>query len=57
MGNLKVSGEEKLEKLKDEARKLVALLEDAQCGLFTWHMFLDERIKNINALYKGDFKV
>ena len=41
----------KLEKMKDEVNKLKALLDDPQPGLFTWHGFVDERIKSINKLY------
>lgn len=42
-----------IEQLKEEARKLLSLLEDPQPGLFTWNMFLEERMKRINEIYQG----
>ena len=33
--------------LKEEAKKLVQLLEDPQPGLFTWCDFLNKRLDNI----------
>ncbi len=43
----------KLEQMQDEVNKLKALLDDPQLGMFTWHEFVDERIKNINKLHSG----
>ncbi len=34
--------------LKEEAKKLVSLLEDPQPGLFTWCDFVNERLTNIS---------
>ena len=33
--------------LKEEAKKLVSLLEDPQPGLFTWCEFLNDTLDNI----------
>lgn len=39
-----------LNDLKEEAKKLVALLEDPQPGLFSWSMFVKDRIDNISRV-------
>ena len=39
-----------LSELKEEVQKLLALLEDPQDGLMTWHGFLKERSDNISKL-------
>ena len=39
-----------LDKLQNEAEKLLALLKDRQPGLFTWKIMLVERINSIRKL-------
>lgn len=43
-----------IQDLKEEARKLVSLLEDPQPGLVTWKSFLAERIDKI-AAFSGTY--
>lgn len=46
-------GKMKIEELKNEVIKLLSLLEDPHPGLTTWNFFLNERLKNITALYNN----
>jgi len=42
-----------LDELQEEARKLLALLEDRQTGLISWNMWLHLRAQNLRAMLKG----
>lgn len=39
-----------LDELQEETKKLLALLEDRQTGLMSWHMLMMERLKSHHAL-------
>ena len=47
---------EGLEKLTEEARKLMNLLEDPQPGMTTWMSFLAEQIDKVSA-FSGTFMI
>ena len=42
--------EKPLDELQVEAEKLVALLQDRQEGLMSWHSFLRDRVQKIHEL-------
>ena len=44
-------GGPRYQELQESVHKLHQLLEDPQFGCFTWHQFVDERIKEIDHIY------
>lgn len=45
-----------LDRLEEEARRFLLLMEDRQTGLATWHMMLHERLKTIHDLLCPHFE-
>jgi len=42
-----------LERLKESLTKLQALITNPELGLFTWHSFFHDRMREISELYWG----
>ena len=36
--------------LQEKAEKLIALLKERETGMFTWHMMLNEQLKEIHDI-------
>lgn len=45
---------DQLEDLRQEVKKLSALLEDAHPGLSPWHLAVELSIDKIASIYRGD---
>ena len=43
-------GKVTLTEIKNEAKKFVALLQEPETGLFTWHTLVRERLENLHRL-------